>query len=94
MVRSESREGARTVSCCDGDLPKGHLDSHLSRNRARENLYVAPEDGVTLPKLNIILNHLGGPIHLGEYKGKQVLKHREWRTAMMQRIDKAIIFQV
>ena len=38
----------------------------------------------TLPKLNIILNHIGGPIHLGEYKGKQALTHREWRTAMMR----------
>ena len=38
----------------------------------------------TLPELNIILNHIGGPIHLGEYKGKQALTHREWRTAMMR----------
>ena len=38
----------------------------------------------TLPELSIILNHIGGPIHLGEYEGKQALTHREWRTAMMR----------
>ena len=38
----------------------------------------------TLPDLNIILNHIGGPIHLGEYEGKQALTHREWRSAMMR----------
>ncbi len=38
----------------------------------------------TLPELNIILNHIGGPIHLGEYEGKQALTHREWRKAMMR----------
>lgn len=37
-----------------------------------------------LPNLNIILNHIGGPIHLGEYEGRQALTHREWRTAMMR----------
>ena len=37
-----------------------------------------------LPNLNIILNHVGGPIHLGEYEGRQALTHREWRTAMMR----------
>ena len=37
-----------------------------------------------LPDLNIILNHIGGPIHIGEYKGKQALTHREWRPAMMR----------
>ena len=39
---------------------------------------------MTLPELSIILNHIGGPIHLGEYEGKQALTHREWRTAMMR----------
>ena len=38
----------------------------------------------TLPDLTIILNHVGGPIHLGEYEGKQALTHREWRSAMMR----------
>ena len=37
-----------------------------------------------LPKLSIILNHIGGPIHLGEYAGKQALTHREWRVSMMR----------
>ena len=37
-----------------------------------------------LPDLTIILNHVGGPIHLGEYEGKQALTHREWRLAMMR----------
>ena len=37
-----------------------------------------------LPDLNIILNHIGGPIHIGEYEGKQALTHREWRPAMMR----------
>ena len=37
-----------------------------------------------LPDLNIILNHIGGPIHLGEYEDKQALTHREWRSAMMR----------
>ena len=37
-----------------------------------------------LPNLNIILNHVGGPIHLGKYEGRQALTHREWRTAMMR----------
>ena len=37
-----------------------------------------------LPDLNIILNHIGGPIHIGEYEGKQALTHREWRSAMMR----------
>ena len=37
-----------------------------------------------LPDLTIILNHVGGPIHLGEYEGKQALTHREWRSAMMR----------
>jgi predicted TIM-barrel fold metal-dependent hydrolase len=37
-----------------------------------------------LPDLNIILNHIGGPIHLGEYENKQALTHREWRSAMMR----------
>ena len=37
-----------------------------------------------LPDLTIILNHIGGPIHLGEYEGKQAATHREWRSAMMR----------
>ena len=37
-----------------------------------------------LPELTIILNHIGGPIHLGEYEGKQAATHREWRSAMMR----------
>jgi len=37
-----------------------------------------------LPDLNIILNHIGGPIQIGEYEGKQALTHREWRPAMMR----------
>ena len=37
-----------------------------------------------LPDLTIILNHIGGPIHLGEYEGKQAVTHREWRSAMMR----------
>ena len=37
-----------------------------------------------LPELTIILNHIGGPIHLGEYEGKQATTHREWRSAMMR----------
>jgi predicted TIM-barrel fold metal-dependent hydrolase len=37
-----------------------------------------------LPDLTIILNHVGGPIHLGEYEGKQAATHREWRSAMMR----------
>ena len=37
-----------------------------------------------LPDLIIILNHIGGPIHLGEYEGKQAATHREWRSAMMR----------
>ena len=37
-----------------------------------------------LPDLTIILNHVGGPIHLGEYKGKQAVTHREWRSAMIR----------
>ena len=38
----------------------------------------------SLPDLTIILNHIGGPIHLGEYEGKQAATHREWRSAMMR----------
>ncbi len=38
----------------------------------------------SLPELTIILNHIGGPIHLGEYEGKQAATHREWRSAMMR----------
>lgn len=38
----------------------------------------------SLPDLTIILNHIGGPIHLGEYEGKQATTHREWRSAMMR----------
>lgn len=37
-----------------------------------------------LPDLTIILNHIGGPIHIGEYEGKQAATHREWRSAMMR----------
>jgi L-fuconolactonase len=37
-----------------------------------------------LPDLTIILNHVGGPIHLGEYEGKQAVTHREWRSAMIR----------
>ena len=37
-----------------------------------------------LPNLNIILNHIGGPIHIGDYEGKQALTHREWRSAMLR----------
>ena len=37
-----------------------------------------------LPDLTIILNHVGGPIHLGEYVGKQAVTHREWRSAMIR----------
>ena len=37
-----------------------------------------------LPDLNIILNHIGGPIHIGEYEGKHAQTHREWRPAMMR----------
>ena len=37
-----------------------------------------------LPDLIIILNHIGGPIHIGEYEGKQAATHREWRSAMMR----------
>ena len=38
----------------------------------------------SLSDLTIILNHIGGPIHLGEYEGKQAATHREWRSAMMR----------
>jgi len=38
----------------------------------------------SLPDLTIILNHIVGPIHLGEYEGKQAATHREWRSAMMR----------
>jgi L-fuconolactonase len=37
-----------------------------------------------LPDLTIVLNHIGGPIHIGEYEGKQAATHREWRSAMMR----------
>ena len=47
-------------------------------------LYEMEQIARALPDLTIILNHVGGPIHLGEYEGKQALTHREWRSAMMR----------
>ena len=38
----------------------------------------------SIPELSIILNHVGGPIHLGPYEGKTALTHREWRHSMMR----------
>ena len=34
--------------------------------------------------MSIILNHIGGPIHIGPYEGKQGITHREWRRSMMR----------
>ena len=38
----------------------------------------------SIPELSIILNHIGGPIHLGPYERKTALTHREWRHSMMR----------
>ena len=56
------------------------LDFWIYHTQLAEMEKIAKE----LPDLNIILNHIGGPIHLGEYEGRQALTHREWRAAMMR----------
>ena len=56
-------EGAR---CLQEDC---HLDFWIYHTQLSEMEKIAR----TLPELNIILNHIGGPIHLGEYEGKQAL---------------------
>ena len=56
------------------------LDFWIHHTQLNEMEYVAN----SVPELSIILNHVGGPIHLGAYEGKTALTHREWRHSMMR----------
>ena len=56
------------------------LDFWIHHTQLNEMEFVAK----SLPELTIILNHVGGPIHLGPYEGKKALTHREWRHSMMR----------
>ena len=56
------------------------LDFWIHHTQLDELEYIAK----SIPKLSIILNHIGGPIHLGPYEGKKALTHREWRHSMMR----------
>ena len=56
------------------------LDFWIHHTQLNEMEYVAK----SIPELSIILNHVGGPIHLGSYEGKTALTHREWRHSMMR----------
>ena len=56
------------------------LDFWIHHTQLNEMEYIAR----SIPELSIILNHVGGPIHLGPYEGKIALTHREWRHSMMR----------
>ncbi len=56
------------------------LDFWIYHTQLNELEFVAK----TLPDLSIILNHIGGPIQVGPYEGKQGITHREWRHSMMR----------
>ena len=56
------------------------LDFWIHHTQLNEMEYIAR----SIPDLSIILNHIGGPIHLGPYEGKPALTHREWRHSMMR----------
>ena len=56
------------------------LDFWIYHSQLSELEYIAK----SLPKLSIILNHIGGPILIGPYENKQALTHREWRKSMMR----------
>ena len=56
------------------------LDFWIHHTQLNEMGYIAK----SVPELQIILNHVGGPIHLGPYTGKKALTHREWRHSMMR----------
>ncbi len=56
------------------------LDFWIYHTQLNELEFIAK----TLPNLSIILNHIGGPIHIGPYEGKQGITHREWRRSMMR----------
>ena len=56
------------------------LDFWIYHTQLNELEFVAK----TLPDLSIILNHIGGPIQVGPYEGKQGITHREWRRSMMR----------
>ncbi len=56
------------------------LDFWIYHTQLNELEFVAK----TLPNLSIILNHIGGPIQVGPYEGKQGITHREWRRSMMR----------
>ena len=75
MLHPEFIDGARCIQ--DAGLS---LDFWIYHTQLNEMEKIAR----ALPELTIILNHIGGPIHLGEYEGKQALTHREWRSSMMR----------
>ena len=56
------------------------LDFWIYHTQLNELEFVAK----TLPNLSIILNHIGGPVQVGPYEGKQGITHREWRRSMMR----------
>ena len=56
------------------------LDFWIYHTQLNELEFVAKN----LPDLSIILNHIGGPIQVGPYEGKQGITHREWRRSMMR----------
>ena len=75
MIHPNFIEGAKCLQ--DADLS---LDFWIYHTQLLEMERIAK----ALPDLNIILNHIGGPIHIGEYEGKHAQTHREWRPAMMR----------
>ena len=56
------------------------LDFWIHHTQLNEMEYIAR----SIPELSIILNHIGGPTHLGPYEEKKALTHREWRHSMMR----------
>ena len=68
-------EGAKIL-----EKSKLSLDFWIYHTQLNELEFVAK----TLPNLSIILNHIGGPIQVGPYEGKQGITHREWRRSMMR----------
>ena len=75
MLHPNFIDGAKCVQ--DANLS---LDFWIYHTQLNEMEKIAQ----ALPDLTIILNHIGGPIHIGEYEGKQAATHREWRSAMMR----------